>query len=275
MTKYVEKWTETSPTPFGDRQDPQHAVIGRIVKLAARTRIRPHSHVRGQLIHAPSGALQVVTEMGKWSVPVNQAIWVPGGTEHAVIAQMPLSIHTIFVDPAYTQALPQQCQVLSLSPLMRELLNRAVLIGSKYPTEGPESRLMSVILDELQILNPEPLYLPIAKDRQIRKIMDALMENPGDNRTLGDWAHEVGATTRTLARRFKKETGFSFGQWRTRLRLIEGMERLQRGDSVTRVALEMGYANSSAFIVMFHRELGVAPGKLKPQILVRQVELNE
>jgi AraC-like DNA-binding protein len=42
------------------------------------------------------------------------------------------------------------------------------------------------------------------------------------------------------------------------------MERLQRGDSVTYVALEMGYANARAFIVMFQRELGVAPGALKP-----------
>lgn len=275
MTKNIEKWTDASPTPFGNRQDPQHAVIGRIVKLAGRMRIRPHSHVRGQLIHATSGALRVATEMGSWSVPVNQAIWVPGGTEHAVIAHSPLSIHTLFIDPAYTHDLPQQCQVLSLSLLMRELLQRAVRMGDSYPIEGPENRLMTVILDELRTLVPEPLHLPMAKDRQIRKIMDALMEHPGDNRGLEDWADEVGATARTLARRFQKETGFSFGQWRTRLRLIEGMERLQRGHSVTRVALEVGYANTSAFIAMYQRELGVSPGKFKPQSLIRGTEANE
>jgi AraC-like DNA-binding protein/quercetin dioxygenase-like cupin family protein len=264
MTKYIDKWTEEAPSSFGEHNDPQHAVTGRIFELAARTLVRPHSHARGQLIHAASGALQVVMETGKWSVPVNQAIWVPGGTEHAVIAREQLSIHTLFVDPCYAHMLPQQCQVVSLSPLMRELLYRAVLVDVDYPAEGPESRLMQVVLDELQALNPEPLYLPMAQDRQIRKIMDALMNYPGDNRTLDEWAHVVGATARTLARRFKRDTGFSFGQWRTRLRLIEGMERLQRGDSVTRVALEMGYANASAFIVMFQRELGVAPGALKP-----------
>jgi hypothetical protein len=110
--------------------------------------------------------------------------------------------------------LPQRCQVFSLSPLVRELLYRAVLVDIDYPAEGPQSRLMHVVLDELQALNPEPLYLLMAQDRQIRKIMDALMVDPGNSCTLDEWSHLVGATARTLARRFKRETGFSFGQWR-------------------------------------------------------------
>lgn len=275
MTKYTEKWTDISPTPFGDRQDPQHAVIACIVKLAGGMRVRPHSHVRGQFIYAPSGALRVATESGNWSVPVNQAIWVPSGIEHAVIAQSPLFIHTLFIDLAYTYDLPRQCQVLGLTSLMQELLQRAVSIDDSYPVEGPESRLMSVILDELRTLVPEPLHLPTANDRQILKVMDAIMENPGDNRRLENWAGEVGATARTLARRFKKETGLSFGQWRTRLRLIEGIERIQRGYSVTRVALEVGYANPSAFIAMFQRELGMSPGKFKSTFSIRGNDVSE
>jgi AraC-like DNA-binding protein len=146
---------------------------------------------------------------------------------------------------------------------MRELLKRAAQMGDMYTAEGKEQRLMQVILDELQTLVPEPLHLPLAKERRVRKIMDSLIENPGDNRCLEDWAGVVGASSRTLSRYFKKETGLSFGQWRTRLRLVEGVERLQQGESVTVVALELGYANSSAFIAMFQRELGVAPSKFR------------
>jgi AraC-like DNA-binding protein len=136
-------------------------------------------------------------------------------------------------------------------------------MGDSYPVEGREQRLMGVILDELQTLVPEPLYLPLAQERRVRKIMDSLMEKPGDNRSLEDWAGSVGASSRTLSRIFQKETGLSFGQWRTRLRLVEGVERLQRGETVTGVALELGYANSSAFIVMFQRELGTVPSKFR------------
>ncbi len=263
MAKSIENLTDIPPTPFGARLDPRRAVIGRIVELAAGVRIKPHSHRRGQLIHAPQGPLRVVTEAGTWSVPADQAVWVPSCIEHAVIARTQLSIHTLFIDSGAIHDMPRQCQVLSLSPLMRELLRRAVRLGDDYPVEGPAPRLMAVILDELRTLAPEPLHLPLAKDTRVRKVMDALIANPGDNRSLEDWAGMVGATARTLARGFHRETRLSFGQWRTRLRLIEGLERLQRGHAVTRVALELGYSHSSAFIAMFRRELGVSPGTFR------------
>lgn len=263
MAKSIENWTDIPPTLFGDRLDPQRPVIGRIVELAAGIRVRPHSHRRGQFIHAPRGPLRVVTEMGSWSVPLDQAVWVPGGVEHAVLARAPLSIHTLFIDPDAACRLPQQCQVLSLSPLMRELILRAVSLGDDYPVEGYGQRIMAVILDELRTLAPTPLHLPLATDARIRKVMDALIANPGDDRGLDEWAETVGATARTLARAFQRETGLGFGRWRTRLRLIEGVERLQRGHSVTRVALELGYRSPSAFIAMFRREMGVPPGTLR------------
>jgi AraC-like DNA-binding protein/quercetin dioxygenase-like cupin family protein len=265
MPKSIEKWTDVPPTSLGDRNDPKHGVIGCILELSGGKRVHPHSHLRGQLIYSAKGPLRVVTETGSWSVPTNQAIWVPGGTEHSVIAYTSLSIHTLFIDPAFTQNLPQQCQVLSLSSLMRELVKRAIQLGDMYPVEGREQRLMEVIMDELQSLVPEPLYLPLAKERRVRRIMDSLMEDPADNRSLKDWASDVGASTRTLSRIFQREASLSFGQWRTRLRLLEGVERLQRGETVTGVALELGYANSSAFIAMFKRELGVAPSKFRRQ----------
>lgn len=263
MAKSIEKWTEVLPTSFGDRQDPSRAAIGRIVELAAGTRVQPHSHLRSQVIHAPRGPLRVVTEAGSWSVPVNQAVWVPAGTEHAVIARMILSIRTLFIDPAVAHGMPDRCQVFRLSPLLRELLQRTAALGDSYPVAGPEQRLMAVVLDELRALEPEPLHLPLAKDARVRKIMDALMDNPSDNRGLEAWADTAGATVRTLVRGFRRETGLTFSQWRTRLRLIEGLERLQRGQAVTRVALELGYTSPSAFIAMFRRELGVSPGALR------------
>jgi methylphosphotriester-DNA--protein-cysteine methyltransferase len=64
---------------------------------------------------------------------------------------------------------------------------------------------------------------------------------------------------RTLNRRFQDETNMSFQDWRQQCRLLRGLEMLVAGDSVTRVALELGYEHSSAFIVMFKRCLGSTP----------------
>ncbi len=73
------------------------------------------------------------------------------------------------------------------------------------------------------------------------------------------WGHEVGASARTLARLFLAETGLSFGDWRSRARLLAALPRLAAGEKVTTIALDLGYESPSAFISMFKRALGKTP----------------
>ena len=60
-------------------------------------------------------------------------------------------------------------------------------------------------------------------------------------------------------RLFHRETGQSFSAWRQSVRLLEALARLGAGESVTSVALDVGYDSPSAFTAMFRRELGAAP----------------
>jgi AraC-like DNA-binding protein len=75
----------------------------------------------------------------------------------------------------------------------------------------------------------------------------------------------VGASERTLARRFVQETGLGFGQWRQRMRLLLSLDALQAGDSVTQVALAHGYDSPSAFIAAFRSAFFCTPGALLRQ----------
>ena len=102
---------------------------------------------------------------------------------------------------------------------------------------------------------------PIPRDDRLQKIFRGLTENPGDNRTLEKWGKTVGATSRTLARLFRSETGMSFTQWRQQVRILEGLRRLAREEPVTTVALDIGYDSPSAFIAMFKKALGRTPGQ--------------
>ena len=69
----------------------------------------------------------------------------------------------------------------------------------------------------------------------------------------------LGASARTLSRRFERELGISLRDWRTRLRLIRALEWLGAGRAVTDVALELGYASPSAFSHMFRQAMGCSP----------------
>jgi AraC-like DNA-binding protein len=66
-------------------------------------------------------------------------------------------------------------------------------------------------------------------------------------------------STRTLYRRFLKETGITFARWQQQARLLDAIRRLAEGASVTATALDLGYESTSAFSAMFRRSLGQTP----------------
>ncbi len=220
-----------------------------------------HSHIRAQLVYASRGVLTVATEAGTWVVPPQQAVWVPAAMRHAVSSHGPVSLRFLYVHPEAARDLPPRCQVIAAGELLRALIDRASDFPPDYGKSGPEMRLCRVILDELAAARPEPLHLPLPDDRRLTVVTDALLADPADGRGLAAWSREAGASERSLARLFLKQTGLTFGAWRQRLRLLAAVQRLAEGRAVTEVAYDLGYDSPSAFVAMFRRALGRTPGK--------------
>ena len=218
-----------------------------------------HHHQRGQLLYAVSGIMQVETAEGTWVVAPEQAVWVPPGAEHCVFHQEGIAMRTLYIDRTVASELPQKCCVVNVSPLMQQLILRAMQVGCDYEQGGAAWRLMAVILDELRSLQPEPMHLPHPRDARLKKIAAGIISEPSDSRTLSEWAAGAGASERTLARLFVQDTGMTFGAWRERMRLMEAIRRLVAGDSVTSVAYNLGYQSTSAFITMFKKNMGESP----------------
>ena len=220
-----------------------------------------HQHVRSQLLYASSGVMTVTTDNGVWVVPPFRAIWIPAQTRHQRKASGPLSVRTLFIEPQYCPNAPEICCVVAVSPLLKELILHAVNIPQPYPLNGPEERIMEVILDQIHYMDVKPLSLPIPRDIRLKKIFLKLTQTPGDKKTLNEWGTIVGATRRTLTRLFQSEMGMSFGQWRQQIRILESLRRLAVNEPVTSVAIDLGYDSPSAFISMFKKALGKTPGQ--------------
>ena len=219
-----------------------------------------HSHPRGQLIYGISGVLTVITEAGRWVLPPERAVWVPAGMEHRSDIAGEVRMRSLFVTAEAAKALPRDCCVVTVPALLRELILEAVSVPKLYDIDGPDGRLMAVILDRLNRLEATPLYLPIPADPRLKRITDRLAVEPGIRAGLDAWAKKAGASARTLARLFVKETGLTFGAWRQQARLLKALEWLAEGRPVTAIALDLGYESPSAFIAMFRRAFGVPPG---------------
>lgn len=235
-------------------------VVGVASDFAHGFVIPPHRHRRGQLVHASSGVMTVTTTAGTWVVPPERAVWVPGGIEHRIRMSGRVEMRTLYLSGKAVSGLPESCCVVPVSPLLRQLLLRAVAMPQPFPLGGAEERLVDVLVDEIQATPIAPLHLPRPADPRSRRVADALIESPEDDRGLVDWARVAGASPRNLERLFHRETGMSFGAWRRQLRLLRALERLAAGEPVTTVALGLGYGSTSAFISMFRRNLGRTPG---------------
>ena len=246
------------PGRLGDRRWP---IVGKIRDHSAPHLYGLHHHERAQLVYASAGVMTVVTRDGTWLVPPQQAVWVPAGVEHEVRAHGPLAMRSLYLLPELAAGLPERCCVVRVSPLLRELILRAVTFAQSGQPSPAELRLLALVPDEVRALTAEPLHLPLPRDGRLRVVTEALAAAPADTRPLGHWASSAGASERTLARLFLKETGLTFGAWRQRLRLITAVARLAEGQAVTSVAFDLGYDSPSAFIAMFRRQLGAPPGR--------------
>lgn len=237
------------------------AVVGHAEAFADRHRIPAHRHPVGQLIFASSGVMTVTTGAGAWVVPPLRAVWVPPYVAHAIRMTGRVEMRTIYVGRAAAARLPRACTVVHVSPLLRELVLRAMTYRHPHPRAGAEARLATVLLDEIEGAPVAPLHLPLPSDARLRRVTDALAVDPADARPLGGWSRIAGASPRTLARLFQAETGMGFRAWRQQLRLLRALERLAAGEAVGTLALDLGYEGPSAFIAMFRRALGSTPAR--------------
>jgi len=264
----IDKLTRMAPVVLGYRLDANLPIIPLAMQVIPQKletsqidSAAPHAHPRGQLIYASSGIMRVICGRDIWVVPPSQTVWVPPNQEHEVYFSGEVALRNLFIDPTVTEGLPKQCTVLKVSPLLRELILKAVQVGEEYQPESAGWRLMQVILDELRQAESTPLHLPMARDERVMRVIEALLEKPGDNRDLEQWSKVAGASGRNLARLFVTETGLTFGIWRQRLVLQEAVRRLDQGQPVTTIAFDLGYQSLSAFIEMFRKALGASPGQ--------------
>ena len=234
-------------------------IVGMVWDHPGPQRVDTHSHRRGQLIYAERGCVSVEAEDSRFVVPPHRAVWVPPEMPHAVQYPREVAFRGIWIAAELCVALPSACTVIDVDSLTRELIAVAARIDWNYPPDGPEARLMCVLLDRLVALPASPLRLPDGRDEKIRRVMRALRANPADERPIRSWAKVVHLSERTLARRFVADVGMTFAAWRQQLRLVTALERLAAGDAVTTVAMDLGYRTPSSFTTMFKKALGVPP----------------
>lgn len=238
-------------------------LYARAESLTAGSWTPTHRHDWVQFSYAISGVLGVHTAQGSFFAPPQWGVWIPAGIDHEVVTSTRAEMRSLYVRTTDSQWAPERCRVLEVTPLARELIKAFCLLPADYPqADGPPSRLVQVLLDQLASLPEVAFSLPLPRHARLLGLCNELIEAPDSLITLGDWASRLSMSEKTLMRLFQRETGLSFRGWRQRARLLAALNALEEGDSVTTTALACGYDSTSAFIAAFKGLFGVTPGEL-------------
>ncbi|TPJ78783.1 AraC family transcriptional regulator [Mesorhizobium sp. B2-5-13] len=222
-----------------------------------------HTHPRAQLLYAISGVMRVETHATSYLVPPTSALLLPSNIEYAVRMDGPVAMRQLFVREDAMERIRERTSVIVVSPLLRELIVAVCAEPLEWETRGRGHYLAELIIDEIIRSRPMPLSLQLPRDMRLRRVVAALREQPHDPRGLEEWAEVGNASSRTLARLFRAETGLSFRQWRQQARLTEALSALTLGATPARAAKIAGFESVPAFGVAFREFFGMTPGQAR------------
>ncbi|MFI6403195.1 AraC family transcriptional regulator [Streptomyces sp. NPDC050548] len=228
-----------------------------VVPLEAGADVSSHNHPQHQLTWAPSGLLTMEIGSFRWVVQRSRALWIPGGVDHAVIPNSSVAMLSLYFEPADCPLRWDAPTVVDATGLLGPLLLHLTDIGAH--SEEHRARVTAVLWDIMKPISVATIPTILPTDPLALHVALAIKQDPADARDLEDWGREVGASPRTLSRRFRAETGVSFASWRTYERLNAALPLLGMGQPISRVARAVGYGTASAFITAFRREIGTTP----------------
>ena len=262
-------------TPHLYLPDAERPVRAKLLHLSTDTRVVPHHHAFAQVALSATGVVRMTMDDGSFIVPPSRALWIPPGVEHAVTVVEDAELLTLYlhqprgrVGPQVPRALDapwRRCRVLEVSELLRAL---ALELDKRPNAPGlvldpaelqRERRLSALLFDELRRARPVPLGIALPRDKRLRALCQAVLDDPTRHTTLDAWAFDAGASPRTVARLFRSELSTSFAQWRQQVLLARAVTLAARKLPMASIAAELGYASASAFSAMVRRSVGMPP----------------
>jgi AraC family transcriptional regulator len=184
------------------------------------------------------------------------ALWLTPESDYRLrlpSAAMRSAVVSISVAPE----LPTRC--IALSP--RQRLRLRAWARSARDTGVDALAIEETLLDWLASLDSAPAP---RCHRAVERAREFLAEDPGAAHSLDDIARAAACSPFHLARQFRRHTGATLHQHRTRLRMALAVDRLADGErDLSALAQALGYTSHSHFSAVFRRTFGAAPRQVR------------
>lgn len=212
-----------------------------------------HVHDFHQFLYVPLGRI-VITALGQdYELSPSVALWIPAGIPHSAR----FDSDSLFVVETFTTErhhLPYtETTIVNVTDDQRRML-----LGRMRCSESNHDD--SSVFAALSNGHPDCLPLPQPTSHAAGTVAKELIRMPSDPRTATEWAESLYTNSTSLRRAFRAETGLSFSEWRTRLRLNHSLDLLAQGHLVSTVAARVGFVSTNGYILAFRRYFQETPG---------------
>lgn len=228
-------------------------------RLGRDTHWEDHAHPTHELIWNEQGPSTVTVGPRTWTITRSVGLWMPAGVVHSAIAPAGTWYRAAQFGTHAVPAVADVPTAIEITPILRLLLQRL-----EDESLASESRALTeaMVVDVLVPAKHE-LVLVLPRADLLQPIVAATVKDPGDPRTLGQWARALGVSPRTISRAFEAETGLGFSRWVLSLRAHRAARLMAEGLPIELVADLTGYHSASAFTAAFKRTTGMTPGSFR------------
>ena len=229
---------------------------------AAGTVVAAHAHSAGQLLFITQGVLLVEAQSTRWTIPPQQALWLPPGQMHGFYAASTTVLRAVYLEAAWLTDVQirfprlRDVHAIAVSALLKELV-----LGLFDPRldSSIQRDILSLVLDVLPRMANLPTDLPMPQSENLMQATQAVLTRRAWNHPLHMIAAMAHMSERSFTRNFKLEVGLSYRAWRQRARLIVSLDLLNAQHSVKHIAHELGFSSSAAYVAAFNQWFGLPP----------------
>ena len=226
-----------------------------------------HSHAWRQFNYVSRGLMYFNISGSVYITPPGYGVWIPPCVEHSAHNIVASTFRPIHLSLEFSKHLPVNPCALQMGSILRSIIADFADRHVSVATTPQDIRLAEVVLDQLKAAPIQECFLPYATSKELQSVLQCLQDNPGDDRSLAEWAKYANVTVRTLERHCLTELGITLIEWRQRLRFMRAIDSLATGRTVQQIAFDLNYSTPSAFIAMFRRMAGTTPEQYRLRLL--------
>lgn len=215
-----------------------------------------HMHDTAQLSYAVGDVMYVIIDDYSYIVPPNMGIYIPAQTDHRADMNKKIKVQSIRFEGDLFKLLPQNVQLIHLSELAQQIINKLCIKLEGQTKNNIVSNLLAVLLDEIHSSKHYDYAIKIPKEPHLYKVYTLFKNSLDYYPSLVVAADHVHINSRTLTRLFIKNTGMSFVTWKQQFIFVRSIELLYKYKQTKSVAYALGYNSESAFIAMFKKMSG-------------------